>query len=478
MSDPYNTPLGEDPQSVAILQERRFLASSYRRQELQQSELHQAEHKWGRTSLPPLIRSALSDYFENKDKRHDDLNRDGELQGFLLSQVLAGLWLTAGPNLRKNILGGSIEFYGEVKSEKTIQADVRAKGWRYGRLPSYDEIETYAEEFAYSPVKGYLNSLPIRTDKEESWWVLNQLGSVALGLTDDLAIEMVSRTLIGAAARAMVPGCKQQTCLVLQGKQGAMKSTFFEVLFGSDFFTTLDGHEKPKDWVTSMEKVWCAELAELESFTSKKAAGAMKNFLSTATDTFRRPYDKHATTIKRHTICVASVNEGCPLVDVTGNRRFWMVAVPGSIDLRWVKANRDELWSAALHLYQEGEPWWFEGEMEELSMERADEFRQADPWEEALDELLGVLLGVAEPGSIGERAREFGFSFDVSKQFLTTSVILEALGVPIPNQQRFHSSRLGSLMRAKGWTNSTGNRDTPDGDRVSKKEWKPPTSST
>lgn len=455
MSDNYNVALGEDPQSLGIRSNAKFM--SYNLLTRQDSELAKAITMWGPGTVPDaLIRSSLEDYFKNKDERSDDLQRTGNLQGFLLSQVFAGLWLTVGPRLRKNILGGVIELDGQPTTEKTCQMYLRSKGWDYGRLPAFDDIDTYANINQYSPVVEYLEGLKGAGDTETCRETLREVSTVALGLTDPLSIEMVSRTLIGAVARAVRPGCKQQTCLVLQGRQGLLKSTFFEVLFGEDFFSTLDTNRDHREWVMAMESKWCVELAELESFTSRKASGMLKNFLSTSTDTFRRPYDRTTVTVPRHTVCVGTVNTGSPLVDDTGNRRFWMVPVPGSINLEWVGENRDRVWAAAFALQAQKEPWWFEAAQELLAMERAEEFRQRDPWEETLSELLPLLASEDPPTdaqveTLSENIRMVMFKRN-ENALLNSATLLEMLGVSPAHQTRQHSSRLGAIMRSLEWS--------------------------
>lgn len=96
---------------------------------------------------------------------------------------------------------------------------------------------------------------------------------------------------------------------------------------------------------------WCAELAEFETITSKKASGELKAFLSKSVDTFREPYARSSRTIKRQSIIVGSVNECEFLVDATGNRRFWVIPVKTQIDLEKVSKFRDVIWSQAKSIF-------------------------------------------------------------------------------------------------------------------------------
>ncbi|TIR81311.1 MAG: DNA primase, partial [Mesorhizobium sp.] len=59
-----------------------------------------------------------------------------------------------------------------------------------------------------------------------------------LGCVGDNYAPVVSeRWLISSVARGLNPGCKVDTMPILEGPQGARKSTALRVLFGDEFFT-------------------------------------------------------------------------------------------------------------------------------------------------------------------------------------------------------------------------------------------------
>lgn len=410
------------------------------------------------------IQSAITDYFQYKDIPNQLRQMEGVDDSFRVAQVYAGLWLTAGPHLRLNTLSDEVELNDSVVAGKESgQLLLRNKGWAYGKLPTFEEFEVYAQAYRYSPVEDYL--LRIQAIEGNHLETLYDVGRIALGITDELSLKMVAKTLIGAVARALSPGCEQQTCLVLQGPQGAGKTTFFKLLFGKEFFGHLDTNRDQRDWAMAMATKWCVELGELEAFTSKKSAGMLKNFLSSATDTYRRPYDRKMRTVKRHSVCVGSVNVGCPLVDETGNRRYWMVSVGDSIDTEWVRANRDRIWASAKALYEAGEEWWFDGATERVVMARAEEYRQKHPWEELLSEFLPAISNTQEATDPKVREMLFGLEKDSP---LTSSVLLEMLGVPRGTTNYAPARQLGTIMRQLGWALKSTKRN---GSVI--KEWKP-----
>jgi predicted P-loop ATPase len=457
MSDPYNRGAFGDPQSLAILDKLdRRKASSFHSLQIERDKVESgcvdALRQWGqKPSLP--IHLAIEGYFKNKDTPEQLRRAEGSQHSFEIAQVFAGMWMTFGPTLCLNRLSGEVEWEGGALCEKQCGLLHQNKQWSFGRLPTYDEVVAYAEHNSYSPVERYL--LGLHATETNHLQTLYEVGRVALGVEDELCLMMVAKTVIGAVARALSPGCEQQTCLVLQGPQGVGKTTFFKTLFGKEFFGHLDTNRDQREWVMAMASRWCVELGELEAFTSKKSAGMLKNFLSSSEDTYRRPYERTPQTAKRHSVCVGSVNVECPLVDETGNRRYWMVPVRNRIDVEWVEANRDRIWASARALYAEGEPWWFDYEMEQLVMSRSESFRQTDPWEELLGEFLNALeCGADVSVDSSQEVREMLFSWN-AEGGITTSALLNALGVSKDRQTRSFSNRLSAVMRALLWEQKT-----------------------
>lgn len=458
MSDPYSGAAFTDPQSIAICSQARESgrAQSFRSRQRSAASSDDpavaALRKWD--VLPsPAIQVAIVDYYAHQGTPEQLRRMEGLQQSFELAQLMAGMWLSAGPNLCLNTLSGQIELDGAPITEKQGQLLLRNKAWCYGRLPTYEEMEAYGVHHPYSPVARYLLSL--EAGSEDPLAVLHELGRRALGVSDSLSLAMVAKTLIGAVARALEPGCDHQSCLVLQGPQGIGKTSFFAALFGKEFFGHLDTNRDQRDWAMAMASRWCVELGELEAFTSKKSAGMLKNFLSASIDTYRRPYERSPRTIKRHSICVGSVNVGCPLVDETGNRRYWMVSVERPIDVAWVRQQRDRLWAAAVSLFQQGEPWWFDGETESQVVARAENYRQSHPWEEVLAELLPALAHRdGEHQGLSRRVQEMLFAYG-GQGYPTSADLLDLLGIPVDRQTRRDSNQLGVILRSLGWSLKT-----------------------
>ena len=96
----------------------------------------------------------------------------------------------------------------------------------------------------------------------------------------------------------------------------------------------------------------------------RAASDKLKNYLSSAEDTFRKPYHRGTVTLKRHTCIVSTTNRRGFLNDPTGSRRYWGMEVGGTtrnqdrLDREWLAANRDQLFAEAVHHFRAGVQWW------------------------------------------------------------------------------------------------------------------------
>ncbi|MEL6224619.1 MAG: virulence-associated E family protein, partial [Cyanobacteria bacterium J06627_8] len=177
------------------------------------------------------------------------------------------------------------------------------------------------------------------------------------------------KTLVAAVARVFTPGCKVDTALILQGPQEYRKSSFFRTLAGSDWFDGSMGVANERDERLKLHQFWFVEWGELEGILRKKDTSGVKAFLSCQIDTVRPPYGRHAIRLKRRSIIVGSTNQSEFLSDATGNRRFWVVPVQHRIDLDLLQQERDQIWAAALALYQSGYPVFLNEDEEAIASE-------------------------------------------------------------------------------------------------------------
>lgn len=138
------------------------------------------------------------------------------------------------------------------------------------------------------------------------------------------------KTLTAGVARIYEPGVKFDSILVLNGPQGIGKFTFFARLgkkWYSDSLTIADMKDK-----TAPEKLqgyWLLEISELAGM-KKMDVETVKSFITRTDDKYRQSYGVSVESHPRSCIIVGTTNsDGGFLRDITGNRRFWPVHVPG-----------------------------------------------------------------------------------------------------------------------------------------------------
>lgn len=298
--------------------------------------------------------------------------------------------------------------------------------------PSADAVrqasQTVAEEHRVHPVREYLRGL--------TWDKVERVASVArviLGAEDPLASLMVSRWMVSCVARAMRPGCKVDTALVLVGPQGARKSTFFHAIAG-EWFTDTHVDLSSKDAFLQLAGAWIVEWGEVERVTGRRGADEIKSFLSSRVDRFRPPYGRTIVEVPRTCVVVGSTNQSTFLDDETGSRRFWCVRVPGAVNIDQLRAWRDQLWAEARAAFDAGEPWWLTSD-EELA-------RELDAEAHTVDDSWETRLGAWALRKAG------GFTAD--------EILFGALGIESRDQSRGAAMRMGRALRRLGWERRKG----------------------
>jgi predicted P-loop ATPase len=240
----------------------------------------------------------------------------------------------------------------------------------------FDAIMLTAEDCVISPVRHYLEEL----EQKISWSPdthdlrLHRLFETYFGSKTDQSVpaahpkylqEVGRRFMVAAVARAMRPGCKVDTMLVLEGPQGGKKSTAIQILCGDQFFSDSLPQVGTKDASDHLRGKWFIEIGELAAM-GKTEVESTKAFISRREERYRRPYDRTETRYKRRCVFVGTTNQDTYLRDETGNRRFWPVRV-GKVDLGALERDRDLLWAEAVYWFRQGKPWHLTGEALHIS---------------------------------------------------------------------------------------------------------------
>jgi len=156
---------------------------------------------------------------------------------------------------------------------------------------------------------------------------------------------------VNAVRRALEPGCKCDSVLVLVGEEGTGKSSFASLLSPEmDWYTDSIGDMKYKDALINLHGKWIIELSELRSMQGVSSEHT-KAFLSAQVDNVRLPYDKRTTSHARRCIFIGTTNNDKFLTDSGANRRFIPVETVGQMVRKDFKAEVPQLWAEAVHMY-------------------------------------------------------------------------------------------------------------------------------
>lgn len=239
----------------------------------------------------------------------------------------------------------------------------------------------------FDPVVVYLEGLRWDGTPRLSTWLTRYCAAA----DSELHRAFARKSLVSCVARAYQPGCKVDTALILEGAQGAKKSSVLRALcpearFFSDVTGSMSGDQKFLEGIVMGP--WIVELGELAALSRADLNGT-KQIMSRLQDRFRPAYGRTVQLYPRRVVFIGTTNQGEYLRDETGARRWWPVSV-GQCDLGAVLQDRDQLWAEAVQAYKAGERWWFEaGDPLSGALAGAQEARrEADPFEDELQELL------------------------------------------------------------------------------------------
>ena len=283
--------------------------------------------------------------------------------------------------LRRNLMSAQDEHDGIVMPDESYTRLRILCGREYGFDPSKDDsiagIAGLACENAYHPVSDYLRSLAWDGQPRISWFLRDVLRAPETALYQ----AMIRRWFVAAVARPLRPGCKVDTMLVLQGAQGARKSSLFRAL-SSPWFVDSSMSLDSKDAYQILALSWLVEWPELD-VVGKASRERVKAFLSSPEDCYRAPYARGAIRVPRTQSIVGTTNPEEILGDPTGSRRFWVVPV-GAIDLGLAVAWRDQLWAEAVVGFDAGEEWHLSAAEESQREEDAQRWQHHDAWGDRL----------------------------------------------------------------------------------------------
>ena len=259
-------------------------------------------------------------------------------------------------------------------------------GLALGKDMAHEAIVAYAHNNSFNPLTEFLlqcaaewDGVPRVDGALTRYW----------RCADDAATRACSRVwLLSVAARALEPGCKVDTALVLLGDQGLYKSQSLRLLAGGpDWFADSPLPIGDKDAMQNLRGKWIWEIGE-NSSVSRRDANAVKAFLSAQFDTFRASFGRFSEDVARTCTFVVTSNLVEILNDPTGARRWLPVRATGYVDLVALAADRVQLLGEAARRVLGGEQHWPSDEERAVLAPVHEHHTEHDPWEEILAEWI------------------------------------------------------------------------------------------
>lgn len=312
---------------------------------------------------------------------------------------------------------------------------LKTKAWlerEYAIRPSTDDVHgaivVVADTNSFNPLRDYLDNVPKPDSDQEDFldsFLVDFFGAPDTPLTRAVG----AKWMISAVARAYRPGCKVDTVLILEGRQGLKKSRFLQQLCPeSTWFTDGLSDFGSKDQAVEIEGKWIVELAEMKGFG--KELDAIKAFITRAAENYRPPYARNDIHSPRKCVFAATVNPEAAgyLRDSTGNRRFWPIECTKQAP-ELTPAVRDRLWAEAKARFEAGERWWLEDEELIQAAEQEQDNRVIhDVWQETIEKFIEAKASV----SVNE-------------------ILDKCLNFDMNKRDNGHAARIGKILTALKW---------------------------
>lgn len=267
-----------------------------------------------------------------------------------------------------------------------------------------------AKANSYDPLNDHLLSLAPKWDGEKRIdnFFMTYFGAGAIAGNEPTAEESARnehlrrigrRWLLGAIERALRPGCKVDNILILEGLQGARKTSALEAL-GGEFYCSTKITLGDKDSKMIAASNWFVDMPD-DKFMKKENRG----FITTREDTFRPPFGAAVKQTKRRCVFIGSMNDYQYFEEE--ERRYWPVRCE-KVDLEALMRDRDQIWAEAVSVCLASETclecqaskdtvagqrprceqhrWWLDSSEEKEALVEAAERVQDIPWKLRIQE--------------------------------------------------------------------------------------------
>ncbi len=220
-----------------------------------------------------------------------------------------------------------------------------------------DFLYNYSYLNSYNPVIDYLDSIRDKRRDDIKCKDVFVKWFKAQDTPSNLIEKLSEKWFVSAIKRIFEPGCDIEGMIYVFGKTGTGKSTFIHRLakgFDRQYVGDIENTQKICE---VMNQSWIVNFDEMKSLV-KKDPNAVKEFLTTPSDTVRLAYRTDAEEYFRHCVFFGSTNNPDILKDYSGDveRRFWpIISLLTDKQYIWNNFNddiADAIWADALYIYE------------------------------------------------------------------------------------------------------------------------------
>lgn len=250
---------------------------------------------------------------------------------------------------------------------------------KLGKESVFDAITHYSNTDVRNEPQDWIKSL-----KWDGADRIEEFFNKCAGVKESDYSKSVSKNFwISMAARVFDPGCQVDNMVILEGKQGTLKSSLFNKI-GGKFYAEAAPDVRSVEFYKCLEAKIIVEFAELSSF-SKAEINIIKKMITCRNDRYRASYLRFASDHPRTCILTGSTNDEAYLNDPTGARRFWPLETT-KIDIPYIVDNREQLFAEAFSRYKQSESWW--DTPEEDTKKEQESRRVHDEWENIVGDYI------------------------------------------------------------------------------------------
>ena len=253
----------------------------------------------------------------------------------------------------------------------------------------------------FHPFLYYLNRLP-PWDGQDYIMELSVSVTISGGVEKQMLFyEMLKKWLVAMVASWVDDEVVNHLVLVLIGRQGSFKTTWFSLLLPPElrnyFRIKVNASQIAKDDLITLSQYGLVCYEELDVM-KKTEQNTMKSVVTMPAIDERRAYGHYTEHMPHVASFCGTGNNHQFLNDPTGSRRWMPFEVESIRDPRKHPFNHEGIFAQAYALYHQGFRYWLEDEEEDAQKVHNEDFETPDPVKEAIEEHFRVPF----PGEVGE----------------------------------------------------------------------------